>query len=128
MRSLMMQALLAAMVLLVPAAMVHAGTKGNPTGAKGSKFATNHPARNKANKRVANQRARINQGVKSGKLSQAQAGQLKANDNAIKAQEHADVKANGGHLTGAQAKQINQEENANSRMIHDEKHPAAAGQ
>ena len=128
MRSFMMQALLAALVMLVPAAMVHAGAKGNPTGAKGSKFATQHPRRNQVNKRVANQRARINQGVKSGKLTQAQAGQLRANDNAIKAQEHADVKANGGHLTGAQAKQINQEENANSRMIHDEKHPAAAGQ
>jgi hypothetical protein len=124
MRSLMMQALLAALVLLVPAAMVHAGSRGNPTGAKGSKFAKQHPRRNQVNKRVANQRSRINQGVKNGSLTHAQAHQLRANDNAIKAQEHADVKANGGHLTGAEQKQINQEENANSALIHDEKHPA----
>jgi hypothetical protein len=122
MRSFMMQALLAALVLLVPAAMVHAaGRPGNPHGAK---MAKTHPRRNQVNKRVANQRARINQGVKNGSLTHQQARQLRANDNAIKAQEHADVKANGGHLTGAEQKQLNQEENANSTLIHDEKHPA----
>jgi hypothetical protein len=49
---------------------------------------------------------------------------LRANDRAIKAQEHAEVKANGGHLTKAEQRQLNQEENANSKLIHDEKHPA----
>jgi hypothetical protein len=122
---MMKQFLLAAAVLLAVPALSHAGeAKGNPTGKPGSKFATQHPRRNQVNKRVKNQRARINQGVKSGELSKGQAQQLRANDNAIKAQEHADVKANGGHLTGAEQKQINQEENANSALIHDEKHPA----
>jgi uncharacterized membrane protein len=111
----------AAFVLMLSLTTARAAeNKGNPTGAKGSKFAKQHPARNKANKRVANQRSRI----KNSNLSGAQKSQLKANDKAIKQQEHADVKANGGHLTGAQAKQINQEENANSALIHDEKHPA----
>jgi hypothetical protein len=114
---------LAAAVLLMSPAFVRAAG-GNPTGKPGSKFAKQHPRRNQVNKRVKNQRARINQGVKSGELSKGQAKQLRANDNAIKAQEHADVKANGGHLTGAEQKQINQEENANSTLIHDEKHPA----
>jgi hypothetical protein len=123
MRSFLMQVLLAVLVLSVPA-MVHAGGKGNPTGAKGSKFAKQHPRRNQVNKRVANQRARINQGVKSGELTKSQANQLRANDRAIKQQEHADVKANGGYLTKGEQKQINQEENANSALIHDEKHPA----
>jgi hypothetical protein len=120
----MMKVLLAAAVLLVPTAMVHAGGKGNPTGKKGSKFATNHPRRNEVNKRAGNQRGRINQGVKNGSLSKGQAKQLRQNDNQIKAQEHADVKANGGHLTKGEQKQFNKEENANSQMIKDEKHPA----
>jgi hypothetical protein len=111
----------AAAVLLAPAAVVHAANPGNPTGGK---FAKQHPRRNQVNKRVKNQRRRINQGVKDGQLTKGQAKQLRANDNAIKAQEHADVKANGGHLTGAEQHQLNQEENANSQMIHDERHPA----
>jgi hypothetical protein len=112
------------LTLLTAATSAFAGPKGNPTGAKGSKFAKQHPRRNQVNKRVANQRQRINQGVKSGKLTGAQAKQLRQNENAMKAQEHADVKANGGHLTKAEQKQFNQEENANSTLIHDEKHPA----
>lgn len=86
---------------------------GNPTGGR----------RNEVNTRVDNQRERINQGLKNGKLTGQEAQQLRANDRAIKQQEHADVKANGGYLTRAQQKQINQEENANSQLIHDEKHP-----
>jgi hypothetical protein len=105
-------------------ASVEAKGKGNPTGSPGSKFATDHPRRNEVNHRVDNQRERINEGEKSGKLTPEQAKQLKANDQAIKQQEHAEVKANGGHLTPAEKKQLNQEENANSALIHDEKHPA----
>jgi hypothetical protein len=97
-----------------------AGDKGNPTGGK---FAVEHPRRNEVNTRVNDQRARINQGVKSGELTKQQAQQLRANDRAIKRQEHADVKANGGYLTSGEQRQLNKEENANSTMIHDEKHP-----
>jgi hypothetical protein len=110
-----------AVSLLVPAMRVSAENPGNPTGGQ---FAKNHPRRNQVNKRVKNQRKRINQGVASGKLTQQQANQLKANDAAIKQQEHADVKANGGYLTKGEQKQLNQEENANSKLIYDEKHPA----
>ena len=70
------------------------------------------------------QRERINKQEKNGDLTKAQGNQLKANDRAIKKQEHADVKANGGTLTKGEQKQFNQEENANSKMIHDEAHPA----
>ena len=94
--------------------------KGNPTGGK---FAVEHPRRNEVNTRIDNQRARINQGVKSGELTKQQAQQLRANDRAIKQQEHADVKANGGYLTRSEQNQLNKEENANSTLIHDEKHP-----
>ena len=98
-----------------------AANPGNPTG---SNFSKKHPRRAEVNKRVKNQRKRINQGVKNGTLTTQQAQQLKANDKAIKQQEHADVKANGGYITKDQQKQLNQEENANSQMIKDEKHPA----
>jgi hypothetical protein len=115
--------ILATVMTMGLAATAQAKGKGNPTGAPGSKFATEHPRRNEVNKRVDNQRERINEGVKNGKLSEQQAQQLRANDRAIKEQEHAEVRANGGHLTPGEQKQINQEENANSALIHDEKHP-----
>jgi hypothetical protein len=107
--------------LLTPAMPVRAENPGNPTGGQ---FAKKHPRRNQVNKRVKNQRKRINQDVKNGSLTTQEASQLKANDAAIKAQEHADVKANGGYLTKPEQRQINQEENANSKLIHDEAHPA----
>jgi hypothetical protein len=110
-----------AISLLTPATWVMAENPGNPTGGK---FAVKHPRRNEVNKRVKNQRRRINQGLKNGSLTTQQAQQLRSNDNAIKAQEHADVKANGGSLTKPEQRQLNQEENANSKMIYDEKHPA----
>ena len=114
--------ILAAALCLSPVALVHAGGgRGNPVGKPGSKFAQRHPRRNEVNSRVANQRARINQGGKSGKLTTQQIQQLRANDKAIKQQEHAEVKANGGHLTKPERKQLNQEENANSKLIRDEK-------
>ena len=94
--------------------------RGNPTGGK---FSTVHPRRNEVNTRVDNQRARINQGVANGTLSQQQAVQLRHNDRAIKQQEHAEVRANGGYLTRGEQQQLNHEENANSAAIFDEKHP-----
>jgi hypothetical protein len=116
--------ILVAVVLLAPVALAQAAGPGNPIGARGSRFARQHPRRNEVNKRVADQRFRINQGVQSGKLTPTQAKQLEANDKAIKQQEHTDVKANGGYLTAAEKKQLNQEENANSTLIRDDKHPA----
>jgi hypothetical protein len=123
MQSLMKKLSLAvlALSLVAPAMRVYADNPGNPTG---KKFAKKHPRRNQVNKRVKHQRARINQGVKNGTLTQQQAHQLRANDAAIKAQEHADVKANGGYLTKPEQRQINQEENANNTLIDDAKHPA----
>jgi hypothetical protein len=98
----------------------HAEGNGNPTG---KDFAKKHPRRAEVNKRVQNQRERINQGVKSGQLTQQQARQLRGQENGIKAQERAEVKANGGYLTKDEQKQLNQEENHVSKEIHEEKHP-----
>ena len=110
-----------AISLMAPVIKVYAENPGNPTGGQ---FAKKHPRRNQVNKRVKNQRARINQGLKNGTLTPQEAQQLRSNDNAIKTQEHADVKANGGYLTKPEQRQLNQEENANSKLIQDEKHPA----
>ncbi len=108
--------------LLAIAGSVRAQNPGNPVGGE---FAVKHPRRNQVNKRVRNQRGRIDQGVKNGSLTAPQAQQLRGNERAIKQQEHAEVNANGGYLTKAQKRQLNQEENANSKLIHDEKHPVA---
>ncbi len=108
------------LILLAPAGSLQAQNAGNPIGGR---FAAKHPRRNEVNKRVRNQRGRINQGLKNGSLTPQQAQQLRANDRTIKQQEHAEVKAKGGYLTKAQQRQLNQEENANSRMIYGEKHP-----
>ena len=105
-----------------PAASLHAG---NSHGPQRSQFAKHHPRRGEVNDRVAEQRSRIQRGLKSGQLTPAQAKQLEANDRSIKQQEHADVRANGGYLTKAEQKQFNQEEHANSTLIRDDKHPAA---
>ena len=116
--------LIMALALCSSTGVAYAKGPGNPTGGPNSKFAKEHPRRNEVNKRVDNQRERINEGERTGKLTPEQAHQLRANDHAIKEQEHAEVKANGGHLSKGEQRQLNQEENANSKMIHDEKHPA----
>jgi polyhydroxyalkanoate synthesis regulator phasin len=102
-----------------------ASRPGNHAGPSGSQFAKDHPRRNEVNHRDREQLARVAEGLKSGKLTPTQAKQILSNDRSIKQQEHADVKANGGFLTKSQQRQINQEENANSRLIHNDTHPAS---
>ncbi len=125
MRSHIVRIFLAAVVLLTPAALLHASNPGNPTGPRTGRFARQHPRRYEVNRRVANQRQRIRQGATTGALTTGQSRQLRSDDRAIKQQEHKDVKTNGGYLTKPEQKQLNQEENATRRLIHDEKHPAA---
>ena len=110
-------AVLFSLCLLSPAAF--AG-KGNPHG--GKKFEKNHPRRNEVNQRVANQRQRINQGVKNGTMTKGQARRDRRQLDQMKQQEHADVKANGGHLTKQEQRQFNREENGESGKIYDQKH------
>ena len=117
MHSTLMKTMFVLSALLLLASTAYARGRGNPTGAPGSRFATQHPRRNQVNERRDNQLACINEGIGNGKPSKDQARQLRANDRAIKTQEHAEVKANGGHLTKTEQRQLNQEENANSRLI-----------
>jgi hypothetical protein len=94
-------------------------------GAQEGKWNKNHPRRAQVNKRAANQNKRIDQGVKSGALSQGQAKQLHQEDKSIRKEERQDAARNGGHITRQQQKQLNQQENQVSKQIHEEKHPAA---
>lgn len=91
----------------------------------GSSFAgwkDNHPRRAEVNSRLKNQDRRINQGVKSGKLSRSQAHQLHAEDHAIRQEERAMAAEHGGHITRGEQRQLNQQENQASRQIYNEKH------
>jgi hypothetical protein len=107
---------LLALALLCPAT---AGAR------QAGKWDKNHPRRAQVNKRAANQNKRIDQGVKSGALSQGQARQLHQEDKSIRKEERQDAARNGGHITRQQQKQLNQQENQVSKQIYQEKHPAA---
>jgi hypothetical protein len=82
----------------------------------------NHPRREQVNDRLANQNRRIDNGVKSGKVSPQQAQQLHRQDHAIRTQERVDAASHGGHITKPEQRQINREQNQTSRQIHNEKH------
>ena len=96
-------------------------TIATPSFADGN-WDANHPRREQVNDRLANQNRRIDNGVKTGKLSPQQAQQLHRQDHAIRTQERADAAAHGGHITKPEQRQINHEQNQNSRQIHNEKH------
>ena len=86
-------------------------------------FDATHPRRADVNARLANQNARIRQGVASDRLNRFQARQLHRDDRAIRGEERADAAVNGGHITRGEQRQINRQENRNSRAIYAEKHP-----
>ena len=87
-----------------------------------TKWQQNHPRREQVNSRLANQNARVNNGVKNGTLTKGQAAQLHREDHAIRQQERADAAAHGGHITKGEQRQLNREENHVSRQIYREKH------
>jgi hypothetical protein len=74
------------------------------------------------NKRLENQKDRIQAGVKDGQLTKGETKHLVKNDKAIHAQERADRQLNGGKLTGGEKRQLNRELNKNSRQIHRARH------
>ena len=89
---------------------------------KDKDFRKDHPRRAEVNKRIRNEERRIQEGLKSGKLTPAEAQKLQGEVAGVKAQEQAEVKANGGYLTKDEKKQLNQELNTDSKQIYDEKH------
>lgn len=73
--------------------------------------------------RLHNERARIEQGERSGRLSYWQAESMEHRANAIRREINADRYANGGHLTPGEWRALNRQENRLSERIYDAKHP-----
>lgn len=91
--------------------------------AQAQTFDQTHPRRAEVNARLANQNARIANGVKDGQLTHGEAKALRADDHAIRAEERAGAAVDGGHVAKAEQRQIKRQENANSRAIHEGRHP-----
>jgi hypothetical protein len=85
-------------------------------------WAGNHPRRAEVNRRLANQNARINGGVRDGTLTGKQAATLHREDRAIRQEERADASLYGGHITKQEQRVLNRQENQVSRQIYAEKH------
>lgn len=98
-------------------------TLGLAAQAEAQSFAQTHPRRAEVNARLANQNARITNGVRDGQLTHGEARALRADDRAMRAEERADAAVNGGHITRAEQRNINRQENANSRAIYNGRHP-----
>jgi|GEM_PF-3396205 polyhydroxyalkanoate synthesis regulator phasin len=75
------------------------------------------------NARENNQEKRINQGVKSGKLTKPQARQLRREIRGDRQEKRAMIKANGGRpLSAQQRMSLRQNLNRSSRQIYQQKH------
>jgi hypothetical protein len=75
--------------------------------------------------RVNNQQARINQGVRSGQLTQGEYVRDQNHLDRINAQRRYDLRQNGGHLTPGERGQLNRELNRNSERVYFTKHDRA---
>ena len=74
-------------------------------------------------KRLIHQRERINQGVKSRRLTYQQASKLHAADARVARQAQADRRKHHGTLTAKEHRHLNHELTHISHKIHEEKHP-----
>jgi hypothetical protein len=72
--------------------------------------------------RLSRQQARINQGVKSGQLTQGEYNRDERHLDAIRAKRNADLAKNGGHLTPAEQRRLNGRLNTSSNRIYYTKH------
>jgi hypothetical protein len=72
--------------------------------------------------RLNHQQARINQGVRSGQLTQHEANRDQRHLNHIEANRNADLARNGGHLTAAEQHRLNGRLNNNSGRVYNTKH------
>jgi len=72
--------------------------------------------------RINRQQARINQGVRSGQLTQKEYNRDERHLNAIRAKRNADLAKNGGHLTAAEQRRLNGRLNTSSHRVYFTKH------
>ena len=80
-----------------------------------------HP-KGEVNKRLENQKDRIQDGVADDQLTSREAKRVERHDKEIHKQEKKDRQENGGNLTDKEKAQLNRELNRNSRQIHRAKH------
>ena len=80
-----------------------------------------HP-RGEVNKRLENQKDRIQAGIADDQLTKREAKRVERNDKKIHTQEKKDRQENGGNLTNKEKRQLNRELNRNSREIARERH------
>jgi hypothetical protein len=80
-----------------------------------------HP-KSEVNKRIENQKDRIEAGVADDQLTRREAARVERHDKQIHAQEKKDRQENGGNLTNKEKRQLNRELNRNSREIARERH------
>ena len=81
-------------------------------------------AQNEVNQREENQQERIQQGERSGELTNREANHLERQQGRIDNQVAQERAANGGHLTAAERAQVNREQNRASANIYNKKHNA----
>ena len=84
--------------------------------------ATAFAQQGEVNKRIENQKDRIEAGEAKGQLTDNEADHLERHDKNIHAQEKKDRQENGGTLTPKEKKRLNRELNRNSRQIHRARH------
>ena len=80
-----------------------------------------HP-RGEVNRRIENQKDRIEAGIADDQLTKGEARRLERHDKKIHAEEKKDRQENGGDLTNKEKKQLNRELNRNSRESHRARH------
>ena len=90
---------------------------GTVADASAATWAQTHPRRDQVNDRLANQNARINHDLATGKITVGQAAFLHKEDRTVRAQERFDASFNSGHITKAEQRSLNQNENAISGQI-----------
>jgi hypothetical protein len=83
-----------------------------------------HPEGMGVNARQDRQQNRINQGVKSGQLTQGETKNIEHGETNIHDEAKTDRAENGGHLTGAEHNQIEHQQNHESQKIYNDKHNA----
>ncbi|HTJ26380.1 MAG TPA: hypothetical protein VMA36_09450 [Candidatus Limnocylindria bacterium] len=74
--------------------------------------------------RIDTQQHRINQGVRSGSLTNGETNRLQRSENRIQAERNYDLRRNDGHLTAGERVRLNRQENRVSARIYDDKHNA----
>ena len=86
---------------------------------------TTYDQRHSINNRRGNEQGRIQQGERSGQITQKGASNLEAHQHAIHSQERSDRAADGGHLTSQDRHQLSREQNRQSQRVYRDKHNAA---